>query len=220
MSEPIEFSWGDVRMSINAVEERLADPKPVLREFSRKLTADIKENIKKGGAGWPPYAPSTLKRLESTGTSQVSKRGTVRADRVKRTKRQLFKLEKKVRDEGYNPDLAQKIAKIKKRIESYGKAEARAQKRGLGKKGIGKRQSEGRQLLHGMPGTIRSKLLDSHRLYVYSAAGVIGADHNEGLKRPKRQMIPPPNMEESMEYFKMLMESDLGQAWETGKGRS
>ena len=33
MSEPFELQWGEVRRSIHAVQERLENPKPVLREF-------------------------------------------------------------------------------------------------------------------------------------------------------------------------------------------
>ncbi|TXH42077.1 MAG: hypothetical protein E6Q97_36320 [Desulfurellales bacterium] len=256
MADLVTFEWENVRLSIAAVKDRLENPKPVLKEFSRKLTADIKQNIKNGGTGWAPYAESTLKRLQSTGTSQVSARGTIRTDRVKRTLKQLAKVEKQIRAAGWNPTLGAKLDKIRKRVASYRKAEERAHRRSLEtaaakatiadlkhgplmlkdqrkrdraekkvsdsqKDRLGARQAANHPLLHRMPGTIRSKLLDNRTLYVYSAAGKIGQIHNQGSgKTPKRQFLPPPNMQENMEYFKTLMESDLGQAWETGKGRS
>jgi hypothetical protein len=220
MGEPIEFRYGDIRLSINATKERLANPKPVLKEIGRKIASDIKANIKAGGNGWPPFAESTKKRLESTGTSQISKRGTVRADRVNRTLKALARVQKQIHERGYNPALSAKLDKLKKRVESYRKAEARAEKRGLGKRGLGPRQSENHPLLHRMPGTIRAKLIDGTTMYIYSAAGKVGKIHNDGDgNTPQRQMIPPPNMPEVMDYFKTLMESDLGQAWEQGKGR-
>ena len=94
MLESVEFQSGDVRASIRALRERLANPAPVLRELARKVTADVRANIKAGGTGWPPYAESTRKRLEATGTSQVSAKGTIRADRIKRTLKQLGRVEK------------------------------------------------------------------------------------------------------------------------------
>ena len=64
MLESVEFQSGDVRASIRALRERLANPAPVLRELARKVTADVRANIKAGGTGWPPYAESTRKRVE------------------------------------------------------------------------------------------------------------------------------------------------------------
>jgi len=219
MGEPFVLQWGEVRRSINAVQERLANPKPVLREFSRHMTKDIRENIQAGGTGWPPKAPSTVKREESTGTSQVSKRGTLRADRVKRTVRQMKKLERKVRDEGWTDENRRKYDRLKKRLANYKKAEARAKKQDASKRNIGRRQSEKRRLLQGMPGTIRNKL-DGNILTTYSKANEVGAAHNYGEGRdPKREFIPPPNMEQNLDHLAELMESDLGQAWETGRGR-
>ena len=256
MLESIEFRSGDVRASIRALKERLANPAPVLRELARKVTADVRANIKAGGTGWPPYAESTRKRLEATGTSQVSAKGTIRADRVKRTLKQLGRIEKQAKKTGWTPDLSTKVDKLRKRLGSYRKAEAAAARRGeraakaeqtieslrsgpltakesrradrakatlvdTKKDRLGKRQAANHPLLNRIPGTIRSKLIDDGRtLYVYSRAGIVGAIHNVGVgKTPKRQFLPPPNMPEVMAYFKELMESDLGQAWDSPRGR-
>ena len=255
MSEPFELQWGDVKRSINAVQERLDNPKPVLREFSKHLTKDIRENIKSGGAGWPPYAASTLARLEATGTSQVSKRGKLRANRVKKTATALKKLEARVRDQGWTEDSRAKYERLSKKLKNYAKAEARERKYGAaladakqttenlrggppnrkeaarverarkvlekakGKDRLGKRESEKRKLLQRMPGTIRAKIR-GNALITYSAADEVGAAHNYGEGRePKREFIPPPNMPAQLDYLASLLESDLGQAWETGKGR-
>jgi len=219
MSEPFELQWGDVRRSINAVQERLENPKPVLREFSRHLTKEIRENIKAGGSGWPPYAASTLARMEATGTSQISLRGTVRADRVKKTASAMRKLEKRVRNEGWTDKSKKQYERLKKRLANYRKAEARAKKQDPAKRNLGKRQSEKRKLLQGMPGTIRAKI-KGNTLLTYSAADEVGAVHNYGEgKEPKREFLPPPNMGAQLDHLAGLLESDLGQAWETGKGR-
>ena len=219
MSEPFELQWGEVRRSINAVQERLENPKPVLREFSRHLTKEIRENIKAGGSGWPPYAESTLKRMEATGTSQISKRGTVRADRVKKTASALKKLEKRVRNEGWTEKSKKQYERLKKRLANYKKAEARSRKKDAAARNIGKRVSEKRKLLQGMPGTIRAKIV-GNTLVTYSAADEVGAAHNygEGVE-PKREFVPPPNMGAQLDHLAGLLESDLGQAWETGRGR-
>lgn len=219
MSEPFVLQWGELRRSIRATQERLANPKPVLREFSKHLTADIKENIRSGGSGWPPYAASTLKRLESTGTSQVSRRGTVRADRVRKTLVQLRRIQVAVREHGWDPKLRAKYDRLEKRIANYRKAEARAKKKAGSARKIGRRQAEKHALLHRIPGTIRNQL-EGNVLTTYSKADEVGAVHNEGAGRdPKREFLPPPNMEANLEYLAGLLESDLGQAWESGHGR-
>ncbi len=219
MSEPFELQWGEVRRSIHAVQERLENPKPVLREFSRHLTREIRENIKSGGSGWPPYAASTLARMEATGTSQVSKRGTVRADRIKKTAGAMRKLEKRVRNEGWTDKSKKQYERLRKRLANYKKVEARAKKQDPAKRNLGKRQSEKRKLLQGMPGTIRAKI-KGNTLLTYSAADEVGAAHNYGEgKEPKREFLPPPNMGAQLDHLAGLLESDLGQAWETGKGR-
>jgi hypothetical protein len=220
MSQPFELQWGEVKRSINAMQERLANPKPVLREFSKGFSDDIKANIEAGGTGWPPKAASTLKREESTGTSQVSKRGTIRADRVKKTASAMKKLERKVRDQGWTPENRKKHERLKKRLANYKKAELRAKKKDASKRNIGKRVSEkGGPLLKRIPGTIRSKI-DKNVLVTYSKADEVGAAHDYGEGRtPKREFLPPPDMERQLDRLANLLESDLGQAWETGKGR-
>jgi len=251
MAEPFTLQWGELRRSIHAVQERLANPAPVLKQFSRKLSADIKENIRGGGAGWPPYAASTLKRLQSTGSSQITARGTVRANRINRTVRALKKINAQVIEHGWTDQTREKYEKLQKRIKAFRKAETRAKEQGeraaaaaqtleelkrgplnrkdarraekaqkaievAGKDKLGKRQSEGRQLLHGIPGTIRNKI-DGNVLLTYSRADKIGKVHNEGAGRtPKRSFLPPPNMEAQLEYLASLLESELGQAWDKG----
>jgi len=218
-SEPFMLQWGEIKRSINAVQERLANPKPVLRKFSKDITEDIKANIEAGGVAWPPKAPSTIKREESSGTSQTTKRGTIRADRIRKTSSQIKSLLRKVRDEGWTEKNKKKYERLKKRLANYSKAEARAQKKDASKRNIGKRQSEKRQLLQGMPGTIRNKL-ERNTLTTYSKADEVGAAHDYGEGRtPKREFIPPPNMQKHLDNLANLMESDLGQAWETGTGR-
>lgn len=251
MGEPFTLQWGEIRRSINAVKERLENPKPVLREFSKGLAKDIKQNIAAGGVAWPPYAESTRKRMEATGTSQVSRRGTIRSDRVKRTAAQITKLEKKVIDEGWTPANRKKAERLKRRLVNYQKAEALAKRRGekaasaratLDEQGykvptakeakkreraqkqlqdatkdrLGKRQSQKRKLLERMPGTIRNRFR-GQTLVTYSKADEVGQAHNAGEGRdPKREFIPPPDMERQIERLAELMESDLGQAWDRG----
>jgi hypothetical protein len=255
MGEPFELEWGEIKRSIRAVKERLENPKPVLREFSRRLTKDIKDNIASGGVGWPPKAASTLKREEGTGTSQVTRRGTIRSDRIKKTVRQMKRLEREVRDKGWSVESRKKYERLKKRLASFKRAESGAARRAeraaqagqvvaeLGGKSLGnikelrklerarktladaskdrlgKRVSEKRKLLQRMPGTIRNKLR-GNVLVTYSKADEVGAAHNYGEGRePKREFLPPPNMEKNLDVLADLMESSLGQAWETGKGR-
>ncbi len=256
MADVIEFNCDGVRASIRAVRERMENPTTVFKELARKIREDIKHNIAAGGPGFKPYAESTKKRLESTGTSQISRLGTVRSDRVKKTLKQVARIMKKIEKDGWNPAIGAKLGKLKKRAENYRKAEASASRRTTRieaaearlqgelsrgpltlkehkaaeraraiiedskKDRLGKRQASGHTLLGRIPGTIRSKLLDDGQtLYIYSKAGKVGAVHNAGSgKTPQRQFLPPPNMPEVMAYFKHLMESELGQAWDNPRG--
>lgn len=241
--------FGDARRKINAVQERLANPKPTLREFSKHLTASINENIRAGGTGWPPYAESTRKRMQATGTSQITKRGTVRMNRINRTVRAIKRINAEVVEHGWSDATREKFAKLQKKIDNFRKAEARAAKRGdrtaeaqrtiakldgrelsakdarqlerarktveaAQKDRLGKRVAENRQLLHNMPKTIRSKI-DGNTLLTYSRADKIGKIHNEGDgKTPKRQFLPPPDMDAELEYLAGLLEAEWGQAWD------
>ncbi len=206
------LEWEGVRRAIHATQEQLANPKPALKLFSKKLTEDIKKNIQSGGTGWPPYAASTLKRMESTGTSQISARGTIRVDRVKKTVKAMQKLQKHVRDNGWDPESKAKYAKLEKRIKNFKKAEARAAKRGV--RTLGKRQSEVHPMLQRIPGTIRNKI-EATSLLTYSRADEVGKIQNDGGgKTPKREFLPPPNMEENLEYLASLLERPIAEIWE------
>lgn len=206
------LEWEGVRRAIHATQEQLADPKPALKLFSKKLTADIKANIEAGGTGWPPYAASTLKRMQSAGTSQISARGTVRSDRIKRTLKALKRLERHVRDNGWDVETRAKYAKIEKRIKNFKKAEARAAKRGV--RTLGKRQSERHPMLQRIPGTIRNKLEETS-LLTYSRADEVGKVQNDGGGRtPKREFLPPPNLEENLAYLAELLERPIVEIWD------
>jgi len=219
MGVPWELEWGEIKLSIDAVRERLENPRPVLREFSRRLSRRIRDNIKAGGTGWPPKAASTLAREQGTGTSQVTKRGTVRMNRIRRTAVQIKRLEARIRDEGWSDKHRKAFVRLKKRLENYEKAEARSQRKDVSERKIGARVSEKRELLQGIPGTIGNKIV-GNRLITLSRANKIGAIHNDGEGHdPKREFIPPPNMDAALDELKELMESALGQAWETGKRR-
>lgn len=122
--------FGDARRKIDAVQQRLANPKPTLRQFSKHLTASINQNIRAGGTGWPPYAESTLKKMRATGTSQITKRGTVRANRIARTVGAIKRIDAEVRANGWTDATRAKFAKLQKRLENFRKAEARAASQG------------------------------------------------------------------------------------------
>lgn len=123
----ITFEYGEVEQSINALIENLQNPKPILRQWASKVYIPaIRANIKSGGAGWPPYAKSTLERLQASGTSQVTKRGTVRANRRKRFKATLVKHARKLKKEGWSQAWQNKQDRLEKRLANYEKAIARA----------------------------------------------------------------------------------------------
>jgi hypothetical protein len=129
-TQQIRLEWGGVERQIDALVEHLQNPAPVLKEFSKGLSKAVKDNIKSGGAGWPPYAQSTLKRLGSLGTSQVTRAGKIRASRIKKTVSAIKRHEKKLHTQGWSPAWQEKTEKLKKRLTAYRKAEAVARSRG------------------------------------------------------------------------------------------
>lgn len=211
----VTYEYEGVRRSIRALQQRIENPGPTLKHFSKKIIADVKANIAAGGSGWPPYAESTIEHMEHRGTGQITRRGTVRVDRLRRASKTLQRIEAQVRQHGWTDKLRERYDRVTKRIAAFKKAEARAQKKSAGERNIGPRQSEKRRLLQRMPGTIRSKLLPGNVLMIYSRAGKVGYIQNKGEGRtPKREFLPPPNMDQSLDYLAQLLEADWGQAWD------
>jgi len=224
MSEPFVLRWGDTERSINALKERLANPKPVLRVFSKKVIADVKENIERGGVNWPPPADSTVERWEREGATgkEVSSYEANLNKRAKALGSRIRKLQRLAGTKGWTPALRARAESLDRALKRLRKQEQRL----TGGKVKRKKDATGavipegpRKLLRRMPGTIRSKIA-TNGLRIYSAAGEIGAAHDYGAgKTPKREFLPPPNMDANMDYLAELLESDMGQAWETGNGR-
>lgn len=127
----IKFEWDGVERSINALVENLENPKPVLRQFaSRVLVPATKQNIASGGVGWAPYAKSTLERMQATGTSQVTARGTIRANRRKRFASAIKKHARKLQESGWSQDWQNTQDRLEKRLANYDKSLLRAQRLG------------------------------------------------------------------------------------------
>lgn len=130
-TQPITFEFEGVERSINALIENLENPKPVMRQFASKVfIPGIKRNIASGGVGWPPYAKSTLERMGATGTSQVTARGTIRANRRKRFASALKKHARKLEKFGWSQDWQNKQDRLEKRVKNYEKAIAREERIG------------------------------------------------------------------------------------------
>lgn len=227
----ITFKWGEVERAISTTEEILRNPRPLLRAFSKKLTKDIKTNIKDGGTGWPPFAESTLAKMKGELAGDLGKRGKVKAEKIRAALKSMATIEKAVRSNGWSTQLRLKYARLSKRLEKYKRQEERAKKlrewrtdesltqkqaaRLLGKsKSTVYRWEKGlRPMFPRLAGTIRNRFVGD-TLRTYSKADEIAAYHNEGAgKTPKRQFLPPPNMEETMQYLVDLMEGRLDEAW-------
>ena len=130
-TQAITFEYEGVERSINALIEHLENPKPVLRQFASKvLIPAVRQNITIGGTGWPPYAVSTLKRMQASGTSQVTARGTIRAGRRKKFASAIAKHAKALKRNGWSQDWQNKQERLEKRLANYDKAIAREQRIG------------------------------------------------------------------------------------------
>lgn len=124
----VSVDISDVMAGLDALEEHLEHPEAVMRKFAPGYRASVKATLAQGGIGSIPYAASTRARMEATGTSQVSARGTIRADRVKRTMGMLNRHAKKLDSEGWSPDWQAKQDQLTKRVAGYEKAEGRAER--------------------------------------------------------------------------------------------
>lgn len=130
-TQAITFEYEGAERSINALIEHLENPKPVLRQFASKvLIPAVRQNIASGGTGWPPYAASTMKRMQASGTSQVTARGTIRANRRKKFASAINKHAKALKRNGWSQDWQNKQDRLEKRIANYDKAIAREQRIG------------------------------------------------------------------------------------------
>lgn len=211
---------------IEAMQEFLENPAPIARAWAKGYKASVKATLAQGGKGSIPYAESTRKRMEATGTSQITKRGTVRSDRIKRTANQIKRHAKKLQDDGWSPDWQKKQDALQNRLANYQKAEARAQKKDASKRKIGKRQSERNQHpLQNMSKTIVSKITgegDGLNISVFSRVDEVGAIHDEGgpagkgAQEPKREFIVTPDFDQQIERLGEMIASGAVEAFDNG----
>lgn len=247
MDEAVVFRYEDITRSVRATQEALLNPKPRLRIVARFVTKTIRDLIKNEGAGtWRPYAASTLKRMQQTGTSDITQGGTARVSKLRKVGAQIEKIRKTVVVKGWNPKLRQKFDRLLKKAQSLRKQEgahagreerktaakatierlrgnaknakelrqyerANETLKKLSRDRLGKRVAQTHKLLARMPGTIRAKLM-GEVLRIYSKAGAVADAQND-----MREFIPPPNMDEVMDFFKEVMEAETLAAWEKAK---
>lgn len=119
----VTCNFGEVFEGIDALREHLENPKPVLRAWSNGYRAEVKAVLDAGGIGSKPYAESTLKRMQGTGTSLVTSRGDVRSDRVKRTAKAIKRNAGALERNGWSPDWQKKQDSLAKRLAGYQRAE-------------------------------------------------------------------------------------------------
>lgn len=213
MAEPITFEYEGVKRSINATQAALANPKPRLREVARVAGRMIRDFIAAEGEGtWKPFAPSTLARRQQVGTSTINKQGQVRAAILKRYGKQLDRIRKTVlRGKGWTPALRKQYELLVKRAAALTKRQERALKQSYLKRKIGKKEAETRKLLQRMPSTIRAKVF-SFSLILYSRAGKVADAQNAA-----RPFFPPVRVNEILDFFTKVMETDLEEAWKAGQ---
>ena len=90
MNIKIKYNIQDIEDSIDIFVESMEDLEPILRRFSAYKRGNVKALFKTEGAGkWKPLAASTVKKLETTGTSKVTAQGKLRSSYVKTRKSQL-----------------------------------------------------------------------------------------------------------------------------------
>lgn len=190
----------------------------VLRPFGVITRGRIRDWLKSDGEGsWAPPADSTKKRWDATGTSQISKRGTVRAPVRQRLERQIQTLQERIKRGGYSERNKRALARLQKRIEKLQKAEEKAQAKPYQKRNIGKRVSEKRtKLLERMPGTLRVGIRqngDNFSILWYSQAGAVASFQENGFRTTPGRVIFDESLLDEDQLAEMIADA-LARAWE------
>lgn len=209
---------GEMRRSIRVAEEVLADPRDVLRAFGKVWLKDTKEWMAREGNGeWPPWAVSTRKKYEYTGTSQITKQGTVRKDRVARLAKAMKRTEASIKKEGATPKLRARLAKLRLQVDRIAKAERRVAAKDFKKRTTGKSVIGKKKLLGRLPGSVRFRLAEGGVLRLYSKAGRLAEVHNSGEgKNPRREFVRVTD--EQLDVLAEMLETAVVEAWDGEKG--
>ena len=207
---------GEVTRGVTLAREVLENPAPVLREFGRFWLAETRAFMAAGGEGtWPPCSKSTREKYEHTGTSRITKQGTVRGDRVAKLAKSIASVRKAVQREGYTPQLRAKMNRLIKQSESLAKAERQTQRKAFTKRKIGKTLASQRKLLGRLPGSVRFKLLGSGVFRGYSKAGELAAVHDAGEgKNPKREFVRVT--EKQLDHLVEMLETAVVEGFDHG----
>lgn len=210
--------YGEVSRSIRITEEVLEDPQDVLRAFGKVWLKQTKEWMAREGDGaWPPWAVSTRKKYEYTGTSQITKQGTVRKDRVARLAKAMKRTEAAIKKEGATPKLRARLAKLRLQVDRIAKAERRVQRKDFKKRTTGRSIIGKKKLLGRLPGSVRFRVLKGGILRAYSKAGRLADVHNSGEgQNPQREFVRVT--EDQLDVLAEMLEADVVEAWDGEKG--
>lgn len=182
---------------LHNLAERAKSPKDLLKRFGGYLRAAAKEKIE-SGEGMAPWAESTRKKYEHTGTAKVTAQGRVRTSYARKLDQQLGrKGQHEVRSElrrilsGKRTDdsSSRVIRTLQRRIDRANKAisEGKAVN-------IGKRKSETRKLLGRLGSAFTVKLNGDTSVVVenivgYSAVQNEGGQVGNGAVLPERRFL-------------------------------
>lgn len=217
MAEPVYFKLRaeGVTRGFGALIEELGDLKAPLREHAKYLAEKLRAKMaSQGGGSWPGYAPSTLRRMGSTGTSRVTTRGTIR----KGYEQRLVAYEKKLRADlmknGATPETLKRLESLQARVEKLRQQKERVRNTPLAKRKKGSTHLDTKPML-GALRFLRTRIKNGY--YVIGApegtqqwAGV----HNYGEGRPRRQFIPEELDNEDVDKLVELLEEHLVKVWE------
>jgi hypothetical protein len=119
--------WGEIERAVEVVEELFDDPK-TLRPFADRLRERAREFVQGEGEGaWTPPAASTLKKWESTGTSDITKRGNVRQAKLDRLQSEMDALKRRTAKSGWGEKDRKRAASLLARLERLQEQRTKAQ---------------------------------------------------------------------------------------------
>lgn len=107
--------WGEFQRAIDTTREIMNDPK-TLKPFAKRMRERAKAFVEGQGDGaWAPPAASTVKKWERTGTSDITRHGRIRVDKIRHVEKQIKAMLDRAGKSGWGDADRKKIVRLKKR---------------------------------------------------------------------------------------------------------
>lgn len=109
--------WGELSRAIEHMGEVLDDPK-TLAPVAKRLRERAKTFVEGEGEGsWAPFAESTQKKRQNTGTSDITKHGKIRKSKVEKLEARIRAIKQRTKQGWSNAD-RKAVAQLQKRANS------------------------------------------------------------------------------------------------------